>query len=376
MEKKIIILNHGLHISGVSRALVNMANGLVEKGHDVTIKLEINNFTLASELDARVKVQLFLKDWRILGMRIPGFLRFYYWVLKHQNKIPSSLLHRLIVGNGYDVEIAFNRGAAARIISASANPNSKKIVWVHNDYMRCSNPLAGFDSLQDAQNAYARFDSIVCVSNQSKQAFYEKFGNYSSIICCNNVLDFNRIYSLKKFIVPETSGRVLCAVGRVSKQKNYPMLLEAVRILNMRGVQFTLWIVGDGEDMAEIAAIKEQLGLNNVVLWGAKENPYPYLAAADAYICSSIYEGLSTTTIEALVLGKACVVTDCTGMRDILGDSEYGLVVPISAEALADGMEKILTDDALRTHYEAKAIERSGRYEPDRCISEIEELFE
>ena len=51
MGKKIIILNHGLHIAGVSRALVNLANALVARGHDVTIKLEINNFTLAKDLD-------------------------------------------------------------------------------------------------------------------------------------------------------------------------------------------------------------------------------------------------------------------------------------------------------------------------------------
>ena len=170
--------------------------------------------------------------------------------------------------------------------------------------------------------------------------------------------------------------KVLCAVGRVSAQKNYPMLLEAVSLLNQRGVKFTLWIVGGGADMAELKARKDQMGLDNVVLWGAQENPYPYLAQADGYVCSSIYEGLSTTTIEALILGKACVVTDCTGMRDILGDSEYGLVVPIDAEALADGMERLLTDDALRSHYEQVAGVRAEEYAPERCVEEIEKLFD
>ena len=62
-------------------------------------------------------------------------------------------------------------------------------------------------------------------------------------------------------------------------------------------------------------------------------------------------------------------------MRDILGDSEYGLIVPITTEALADGMQRILEDEALRIHYEAKALERAKEYEPQRCVEKIEELF-
>lgn len=374
MGKKIIILNYGLHISGVSRALVNFANALVSRGHDVTIKLENNDFTLEKELDSRVKRQLFFREWRLFGRRIPGFLRLYYQFLKKQDKLSPRLLHRLIVGRGYDVEIAFNRGAAARIISASCT-EAKKLVWVHNDYTRCANPLAGFASLGEAKAAYGRFDGVVCVSKQSESAFREKFGNYDTLMTRHNVLDFARIRRMGDIQRPEKQGKVLCAVGRVSAQKNYPMLLSAAALLKSRGVDFTLWIVGGGEDMESLSALKAELGLDNVVLWGAKENPYPYLANADIYVCSSTYEGLSTTTIEALVLGKPCVVTDCTGMRDILGDSAYGLVVPIEAVALADGMERLLTDEALAASFAEKALERAQAYAPEKCIREIEELF-
>ena len=373
--KKIIILNHGLHISGVSRALVNLANMLVTHGYDVTVKLEINDFTLASELDGRVKQQLFLKEWKLFGRRVPGFLRFYHLFLKLLYKLPRKLLYRLVVGKGYDIEIGFNRGAAARIISASTNQHARKLVWVHNDYMRCDNALAGFDSLEDAKASYRKFDRIVCVSRQSEIAFREKFGQCNGLVTRSNILLFDRILQKAGENVPEKTGKVLCAVGRVSPQKNYPLLLEATSLLKQRGVKFTLWIVGGGAEMAELTALKERLELDNVVLWGAKENPYAYLATADGYVCSSIYEGLSTTTIEAMVLGKACIVTDCTGMRDILGDSEYGLVVPIEAEALADGMERLLTDDALRLRYGTMAVRRAEEYAPEKCLEKIEELF-
>lgn len=374
MGSKIIILNHGLHIAGVSKALVNLANALVEQGHDVTIKLETPDFTLAKELDSRVKCALFFKEWRLFGFRIPGFLHCYNLFLQLQYKIPPRLLHRLIVGKRYDVEIAFNRGAAARIITAS-NTTATKFVWVHSDYMRCQNPLAGFASVDEARKAYAHFDHIMCLSQQSRKSFCQLFGDYNSITMCCNLLDMKKIRAKANLFSLEKRNRTLCAVGRVCEAKNYSMLLEATALLNKRGLDFTLWIVGDGEDMDVIRTKKNALGLDNVVLWGAKENPYPYLAQADGYVCSSIYEALSTTTIEALVLGKACVVTDCTGMRDILGDSEYGLVVPITAESLANGMQQILEDEQLRQHYEAMAQERAKVYEPEHCLKQIEQLF-
>ena len=375
MKKKIVILNHGLHISGVSRALVNLANALARRGYEVTIKLEIPNFTLASELDDRVKCELFLPEWQVFGKRIPGFLRFYQLFMKLFYKLPRWLLYSLIVGNNYDVEIGFNRGAAARVISASSSKTAKKLVWVHNDYLLCDGSCAGFDDEADVRAAYGRFEKIVCVSQQSERSFRKKFGDYESLVTCSNILDFDVIYKRSTENLLVKTEQVLCAVGRVSMQKNYPMLLEAAALLNKKGIKFTLWIVGGGTGMDALAAQKDSLGLDNVVLWGAQENPYPYLAQADGYVCSSIYEGLSTTTIEALVLGKACVVTDCTGMRDILGDSEYGLIVPINAQALADGMERLLTDDSLRTHYEKMAAVRAEVYAPEHCIEEIEKLF-
>lgn len=375
MGKKIVILNHGLHISGVSRALVNLANALVEKGHEVTIKLEINDFTLRSQLDERVKCQLFLPEWRIFGRRIPGFLRYYGGFIKKLYTIPPRKLYKKIVGKDYDVEIAFNRGAAARIIAASTSQGAKKLVWVHNDYVHCDNALAGFESLEAAQKGYGAFDHIVCVSRQSDMAFRERFGNYETLVTRNNVLDFENIRRQAEAEKLSSAEKAFCAVGRASSQKNYPMLLEAAALLKNKGLVFSLWIVGGGDELSALAAMKEKLGLDNVVLWGAKENPYPYLAAADGYVCSSIYEGLSTTTIEALVLGKACVVTDCTGMRDILGNSEYGMIVPIDSRSLADGMERLLVDDGLRNDYEQKAAIRAQEYAPERCVREIEKLF-
>lgn len=375
-KKKVLILNHGLHISGVSRTLVNFANALVNHGYDVTIKIEINNFTLQSELDPRVKCSLFLEEPHVFGVRVKGFLRFYNKSLPKILKYPAKKQYELIVKDDYDIELAFNRGAAAKIISGSTNSKSKKLVWVHSDYMRNDNPLAGFESLEDAQNGYAQFDKIVCVSEQAEKAFSEKFGEGYPLVTRYNIMDVDRIREMSQAEVVTKNEFTIVSVGRLCEAKNYFMLMDAVSILNQRRRKLQCCIVGDGNLKEELINYKESLNLNNVTFTGAKQNPYPYMKAADLYVSSSIYEGLSTTTIEALILGLPCVVTDCTGMKNILGENgEYGKIVPINAEALADAIEKMMVDSDFRIKYQTKAKERAMYFDPEKAFKNIEELF-
>ena len=374
-KKKILILNYGLHISGVSKTLVNFANSLACHGYDVTIKIAVNDFTLKKQLDERVKCSLFIKEPVFFGFKLKGFLRIYNLLVNIIFKLPAIIQYKIFVRERYDVEIAFNRGAAAKIISGSVNPKSKKLVWVHNDYTKNSNPLAGFKNVQDAQKGYRKFDYVVCVSKQAEIAFAEKFGQDFNLITRHNIMDVKQIVDFSNFNIINKDRFTIVAIGRLSAQKNYLMLLESIKILVDRGKDFDLWIVGDGELKSDIEEKISQLELQNVTLWGAKENPYPYLKCADLYVSSSIYEGLSTTTIEALILGKPIVATDCTGMRDILGDSEYGMVIPIEKICLANALETMMDNEKLRNDYSKKAVNRAIDFNPETAFKNIEELF-
>lgn len=374
-KKSVLILNYGLHIAGVSRALVNFANSLVQHGYDVTIRLETNDFTLANELDPKVKCALFLDEWKLFGHRVKGFLRFYALYRKLLFRLPAVVQYLLTARGMYDVEIAFNRGAAARIIAASVNKKAKKLVWVHNDYMRNNNPLAGFRNLEDTARAYATFDHVICVSEQAERSFRQKFGDTGNLITRYNIMDVSRICRCAAEFIPTKGKFTIVAVGRLSEQKNYCLLLDATAEIQKRGKDFDLWIIGDGEQKQELLQYKIEKNLDFVSFLGAQGNPYPYFAAADVYVSSSIYEGLSTTTIEALILGKPIVVTDCIGMRDILGDSEWGMVVPIETTELANALERMMTDQELRHHYAAQARIRAKDFLPEENFRKIEELM-
>lgn len=376
VSKRVIILNYGLHISGVSRTLVNFANALVNHGYEVTIKIEINDFTLQSELDSRVKVSLFLEEPHPFGIRIKGFLRFYSAWLKHVFQLSPTKQYQMIVKDHYDIEIAFNRGAAARVIAASTNPKSKKLVWVHSDYMRNDNPLAGFDELEVAQEGYRKFDTIVCVSKQALNSFAEKLGEGYNLCVRYNIMDVGRIREFSdEFPVMHERFRFV-AIGRLCEAKNYRLLIDAISLLNQKHYDFDCSIIGGGALEDELKAYAEKNDVGNIHFLGAKSNPFPYLKCADVYVSSSIYEGLSTTTIEAIILGKPCIVTNCAGMHDILGyHNEFGIIVPFDANALADAMDSMMTNEKLRVEYSKKAIERSKYFYQEKAFKDIELLF-
>lgn len=374
--KRVIILNHGLHVAGVSRTLINFANALVEHGYDVTIKIEIDDFTLEKELDPRVKRSLFLREPHPFGLRIKGFLRFYRYWRSFLFKLPVRWQYKLTVGKGYDIEIAFNRGAAARIIAASSNKKSVKLTWVHTDYLKNGSFLAGFKTIEEAHTAYSAYDSVICVSQQAQRAFTERFGDTGNLCTRFNVIDTARIKEMAEEKVVEKTGKTVLSVGRICEAKNYSLLVEAANLLKKKEHDITWWIVGDGELRDDLEAKIKSSKADNVKLLGAHNNPYPYFKNADLYLSTSIYEGLSTTTIEALIVGKPVIVTDCVGMRDILGDSEYGMVVPITAAEVAAAVEKMLFDEDCYTHFSQKAVERSTYFDKERCFSAIEELLE
>jgi len=137
---------------------------------------------------------------------------------------------------------------------------------------------------------------------------------------------------------------VVVGIGRLERQKDFPTLIRAVaRVRRSRPVR--LLILGEGGKRPALEALVQALGLEeDVALPGFVENPYAYLARAQVFSLSSIFEGLPTVLIEALALGTPVVATDCrTGPREILDDGRLGRLVPMGQpEALAAAIAETL----------------------------------
>ena len=134
---------------------------------------------------------------------------------------------------------------------------------------------------------------------------------------------------------------VVLAVGRLTKQKDFPTLIRAFgQVRQARPAR--LLILGEGPDRAALEALIKQLGLvDDVAMPGFVENPYAYMRRASLYVLSSRWEGLPTVLIEALYCGPPVIATDCpSGPREILADGQHGLLVPVGdATALTQAIE-------------------------------------
>jgi glycosyltransferase involved in cell wall biosynthesis len=159
---------------------------------------------------------------------------------------------------------------------------------------------------------------------------------------------------------------VILGVGRLSRQKNFPLLLEAfARVRHDRPAR--LVILGDGEQRSELEAQAVALGVaDDVDLPGFDDNPFRYMARAALYVMSSDWEGLPTALIEAMACGTPVVATDTEGgAREILLDGELGTIVPTgNASALAAAILNTLDgpgDPAPRK-------DRAGDFSLDRAV--------
>ncbi len=138
-----------------------------------------------------------------------------------------------------------------------------------------------------------------------------------------------------------------------------------------------MWILGEGEERQNLEAAIDKYQLADCVkLLGYQKNPYKYMVKSDLFVCSSFYEGFSTVVSEAVILGIPIVTTDCTGAKEILRDSEYGLITGIDDDSLFEGLKKMLWDKQLYQHYKDKVLERQAFFDMNKVVTEIEQLFE
>ena len=254
----------------------------------------------------------------------------------------------------------------------------KKLAWVHVDFNNLHWSKWVFGKSENELKCMAKFDKVICVAESVKESIISTIGDPKNLIVRYNPIDENKIKqkaSEDLELNRMSEGVLLVTVGRLVEEKGYDRLLNVCKKLNDNGFDFELWIIGGGEQEGKLLEQKKMQNLKNVKFFGEKTNPYPYLKKADWFVCSSRCEGFSTVLQEAAVLSKPIITTACSGVKELLGENEYGIIVDNSEEGLYYGIKKILEDSNLIKYY-TKQIERVKN---SICLEErmkrIEDLF-
>ncbi len=176
---------------------------------------------------------------------------------------------------------------------------------------------------------------------------------------------------------PGAARPLIVACGRLAHQKGYPYLLDAFADVR-RTMNANLWILGEGPDRTAIEQRIAELGLQDSIrLLGFQKNPYPYMAAADVFVLSSLYEGFGNVIVEAMATGCAVVSTDCPhGPNEIITDGVNGLLVPpADARALGGALKRVLSDAALKERLRGSSRGRAQDFHVSKSASAYAEVF-
>ncbi|MDG0791777.1 glycosyltransferase [Cohnella ginsengisoli] len=248
---------------------------------------------------------------------------------------------------------------------------ARKLGYVHNDYNKL-----GMDPELD-KKYFAKLNFIVTVSEECGSVLKERFPQYADKVrVIQNIVSAEVIRRMAAEKAEwnengDTAFRIV-SVGRLNEQKGFDLAVEACKLLRDAGCDLKWYVIGEGEERGKLEALIKQKGLeNNFILLGLRENPYPYVKEADIYVQPSRFEGKSIAIDEAKILHKPIVVTDFSTVRDQIASERNGLIVKMNAQAISEGVRRLLEDAGLRAAFASRLAEETLGTE-----SEIKKLYQ
>ena len=325
----------GFEGGGPERDTVLLCNAIAAKGVRVTILALRDEGPLRALVEPTVDVVIISQ--RRMRYAIHGLRRAILTLAPSvivSSGIPSLNLATLIAGR------ALPRGRRPKIVLREAAVPS----MARHDPSR-SNRIA----YRLLRYLYRHADRIITLTDQASRELTQNFSVPESMI---SVLRFNAV--IPSSIISQLEqwdgefGRqrdLIVCVGRLSREKDQHTLLRAMTLMPADR-PWRLAIVGDGPERAALEAFARGNGLaDRTFFTGYVSDPFAWMMRASVVVCSSIYEGLSNTIIEALACGTPVVATDCPyGPRVTLQDGNYGTLTPVGdpsamAAAIAAALE-------------------------------------
>ena len=307
------------------------------------------------------------------------FLRAYNYLIDTVWKAIVFRYPNLVISNKYDYVIAYLESEATLFCSnVRLKKTGKKYAWIHCDVEKAEKWLNGIYGSKKAQfEVYQKYDNIFCVSQSVKDSFIKRFNaiNNTKVKVLYNPVDDEKIKRLaaEELDFAWSHDLKIIAIGRLTPQKNTNRALLVMNELLRNGIDAELVVLGEGNERDELESFICEHQLNGRIhLIGFKENPYPYLASADIYLCTSDYEGFSTTATEALIIGKPIVTTPCAGMEEIIDDSECGKIASFAPSELAKAIISISED---LEGYSERAKSRGNGFSLAKRMDEFQSIF-
>ncbi|MDZ4973879.1 glycosyltransferase [Clostridium perfringens] len=370
--KKVLIGSFDMEVGGVERSLISMLDNFDYDNHEVDLMLYSHTGDFMPLLNNKVNllkedrkystfrksiVETFKQGNILLGSsrvlaRIFANLKGKinktneYGVYQMQLMWKYCLPFLPKIEKEYDVAISY---LWPHYFIAEKVKARKKIAWIHTDYSTIETDVNLDLKMWD------KFDHIIAVSEECKNAFLKKYPTLNKKIrVIENITSPEFIKkmaeeNLEEEIWEENIFKIL-SVARLSHAKGIDRAVKALKVLHERGLTNIKWyVVGYGGDEEIIRKLIEENNLQeSFILLGKKMNPYKYMKICDLYVQPSRYEGKAVTVGEAQILGKPVMITNYTTAKSQVKEDFDGYICDSTIEGIADGIEKLFGDKALR----------------------------
>lgn len=319
---KIIFCIDSLNKGGAERVLANLVNDFCQN-NDILI---ITTSSTKSDYNINKKVKILSLDNNQNNIKFKNIKRLYYL-----NKYVKMFEPNIIV--------TFMPRQSFRVLAIKKLLKKKVVVSVRNDpnkeYKRLKNKIA-------MKMLYPKADGFIFQTEDAKNYFCEEIQKKSTIIA--NPID-------DSFIVKPYDGireKVIVNVGRLEKQKNQKLLIDAFYDFQKVHKDYILKIYGDGSLENELRAQINKLNLSQkVFLMGKTDDIKSQIYKASIFILTSDYEGMPNSLMEAMALGIPCISTDCPigGPKFLIKNNINGILIETNKnEELLDGILKYIED--------------------------------
>ena len=328
---KILYVITGLGQGGAERVVCDIADQMSNKGHDVKIVFLVGK-VLTSPVNPEIElIKLNLNNLLSLFsayLKLSKIIQNFSPDIVHSHMVHANLLCRIV-----------------RLYT----PIKKLICTAH------SNDEGGRLRMLAYRITHNLADLTTNVSDGASKAFIQKkavkgkdiITTYNGINLKNFFYQSDARSKIFNELNIETDSILILAVGRFNKQKDYPNLLTAFKLLNNEtDRKIKLIIAGDGELRREIEDIISKDGLTrDVYLLGRRTDIPELMSAADLFVLSSSAEGFGLVLAEAMACETLVVATDCGGVAEVIGDFGF-LVPPQSPIMLSKAMQAAILMDA------------------------------
>lgn len=373
-KKKVLFLIESFIVGGAEKVLIDIVNHLNSNKYDITV-CSVFKHSVYKGYDKTFEKPF--KDHINYRYLINNTYHWLYLIFNFLLARIPNIIYQLFIGDKYDTVIAFYEGLPTYWIANAKLKKGKKIAWLHTS-TQLSQQGKSFLELEKQHKYYTEFEKIVAVSQGVADSFTTLFNLKDKVTVIYNPINSQTI--IEKSLLPspikKTTDPTFVSVGRMTEAKGYDRWLRILLKLKNKGYKFQSWIIGGGDRDKYEAFVKDNHLTDYIIFLGHQDNPYPYIQQADWIACPSLVEGLSTVVLESLILKKAIITTDCPGMKELLGENQYGIVCDNNEETITYMTEKVLCIPSLRKQYESALLNYPFEFELKKSIYQTENLLD